>query len=1021
MVDIAAICVSVANCLVQPIAEQFNYLKNPKKKYLKLRSKLEELSARQDDVKTELHRARQQEGQEPKEEVQLWLKNVQKVTNDVHKIENAVNVENRCLGGLFANYSSRMKVGKRIENMIKEVIELQEKGQFAGLPLAKLMPERGMTLPSTTLKGKTTAETNLETIWACLMHDEIGRIGVYGMGGVGKTTIMTHINNRLLKETDRFDTVIWVTVSQSLSVERLQNDIAEAVKLVLSNKEGEMRRAAELLEMLSRKKRFVLILDDMWDTFPLEKVGIPEPTILNGCKIVITTRSLEVCRRMGCQKEIKVKTLSEEEAWNLFMEKVESQMVLTPKVEAIAKLVAKECHCLPLSIITIGRGMCGVEDICEWRKALDDLRKSPKDDNGMESEIINQLKFSYSRLKDERLQKCFLYCALYPEDYAIPAEKLIEYWIAEGIIGDQRNREAEFDRGHDILNKLIRNCLLERITDYAGAKRVKMHDQVRDMALEITKVKPRFVVKADAGVTASPNKDEWSEDLERVSLMRNNLVQILTDKPPMCPILSTMLLQRNRELQQISHSFFEHMHGLRVLDLSYTAIQSLPVSISDLGNLHALLLRGCDQLIEVPSLAKLNALTALDLSGSCIKEVPQGMEMLVKLKRFDLSFTYQLIMFPAGILPKLYSLREFTMEGSGWNLGTKNMMVGGGGGGACVEELISLTQLEILCVKFSDLPAFNNYVRATKYRQHLSKYRLQIGNFEFHENFDKEVSLSKCDLIGGGDVSLVLPEDTLELMITECHDFSRLSQFSCFRKNVRELKVCYIERCNGIECILSSVKDEEESCSSLQNLEKLSLWGLDKLRVLCEGVTPCGTLSRLRFLQITSCKNLKNLFTYGLLQHLQSLEYVDVSYCRQMEEIIAQEQGEEEMGRENYKTITLLKLQKLELNGLPKLKSIYRGGMVCNSLCTINVLKCEELRRLPFPLCVENGQLSPPPALKEIIGSRKWWNSLQWDNFGAITLLESFFTEDKEGEEEGFHFILKEEKEAADFEGGEGQ
>ncbi|KAL9460089.1 hypothetical protein AB3S75_003312 [Citrus x aurantiifolia] len=99
--------------------------------------------------------------------------------------------------------------------------------------------------------------------------------------------IMKEINNRLQKETNKFNDVIWVTVSQPLDLFKLQTEIATALKQSLSENEDKVRRTGRLLGMLKAKEKFVLILDDMWEAFPLEEVGIPEPSEENGCKLVI--------------------------------------------------------------------------------------------------------------------------------------------------------------------------------------------------------------------------------------------------------------------------------------------------------------------------------------------------------------------------------------------------------------------------------------------------------------------------------------------------------------------------------------------------------------------------------------------------------------------------------------------------------------------------------------------------------------------------------------------------------------
>ncbi|KAF5951873.1 hypothetical protein HYC85_009817 [Camellia sinensis] len=84
----------------------------------------------------------------------------------------------------------------------------------------------------------------------------------------------------------------------------------------------------------------------------------------------------------------------------------------------------------------------------------------------------------------------------------------------------------------------------------------------------------------------------------------------------------------------------------------------------------------------------------------------------------------------------------------------------------------------------------------------------------------------------------------------------------------------------------------------------------------------------------------------------------------------------------------------LHLEELPRLKSIYKGIMVCESLQEIRVYKCPMLRRFPISLHMsEDGeQASAPPALRIISGEEEWWESLEWDNPLTKTTLQPFFS-----------------------------
>ncbi|XP_058105905.1 probable disease resistance protein At5g63020 [Magnolia sinica] len=602
---------------------QYDYGRNLKENLEVLKTQMRELRTRESDVKNELNTAEVMHGKKPKGEVTLWLENVEKITSQMTTIEEDYTQVGRHF------LCSPVTLGKLVVKKIEEVAKLREKGRFSEGLFAHLLPEMG-NMPTTKLVGKTTAERNLEKLWESLMDDEVRIIGVYGMGGVGKTTIMTHIHNRILQSSRIFGITIWVTVSQDANIERLQKGIAIAIGLEFSHEDDEIRRSVKLFQALKRREKFVIILDDMWKKISLEKVGIPEG---NACKIVLTTRSKNVCRSMNCQKIIQVEVLSREEAWELFKGKLGADMVLSPEVEQIAKLVTEECDGLPLGIITVASSMRKKDDVREWRNALDELKCSMTEIEGMNDEVFPILKFSYDRLKSESVRSCFLYCALFPEDYRIGDEDLIRYWMAEGLIDDTGDWEKKVDKGHTILNGLIDVCMLVRCKD----DEVVMHDLIRDLAIGITRKSPRFVVNAGIQIRGSIGIEEFPEDADRISFMSNK-IEMLSGKPN-CPKLSTLLLRKNPLSRNISPEFFNRMNSLRVLDLSDTQIQYLPASVSNLENLHALLLNNCRRLREVPSLAKLKRLRILNLSDTDIKELPDGMECLVNLKELYVAST----------------------------------------------------------------------------------------------------------------------------------------------------------------------------------------------------------------------------------------------------------------------------------------------------------------------------------------------------------------------------------------------
>ncbi|XVF78142.1 hypothetical protein PTKIN_Ptkin14bG0105500 [Pterospermum kingtungense] len=953
--------------LFTKIVEWWDTPKSLDEKMKGLKRKLEELNAVKVDMESsmssELHPRKKL-----KKEVDLWFTNVERINHEIQDLEKKIGESYFFLRGVYYKGNVLKK--------IQEVENLYQRGKSHDSLVVDNSGWIGQFLPTTNLIGGA-VEIYKKDIWACMMDDGIGNIGLWGMGGVGKTTILRNIHNDLL-EANRFDKVIWVTISKGFSIAKLQDDIASALMGVLPKKGNKVRRAGMLLGMLEKAKKHVLILDDVWDKISLEEVGIPEPTSGNGCKLVLTTRKERVCKSMGC-KVIKVNPLSDDDALALFLKKVGPEVSQSPTLVSKSRLVVKECAGLPLTVVVVAGTLKGEDDPRIWDNALNELKWRTREVEGMEAEVIECLKFSFDHLKDEKVKNCFLYCALYPEDFEISKDELIESWIDEGFINEMYTRQQMKDKGHAILKKLIDNSLLEN----AKYGRVKMHDAVREMALSIitSMNPPRYIIKEKLCMQLEglPKEEEWAAEIEKVSLMRNSISEIPTYlSPPKCQLLTTLLLQHS-PISRIPDSFFSNMPNLSVLDLSYTLMECLPNSISELKNLTALLLQSCIFLKHVPSLSKLQRLKKLNLSYSRIEEVPEGMEMLVNLRYLDL-YVETLKEVPTGVLPKLSCLQHLRL------ISIKAV------------EIVSLEKLECIFGRFKDIDELKTFAQCKK---SLNIYHLQVHSYDsFYIQEDKGIEIRESEICGD---EILLPIDVQQLNITKCHSLRSLSDISCLKDAV-DLRNCRIEFRQGIESVLSM----SFSFSSIlfQSLERLYLEYLPRLSevIKVEGfgssgspilAPPAATFSHLKRIHMSKCSTMKKLFPHWFLSNLQNLEEIFVADCEQLVEILAVD-DDEEKGTDKIK-ISLPKLRWFCLRSLPELKSICSksGVMVCDSLEEIFVQNCSQLKRIPpfLPLHGDGQPYTYAPPSFMIKSSREWWESLEWDHPNFKNVLQPLWQE----------------------------
>ncbi|KAK9232158.1 hypothetical protein WN943_022401 [Citrus x changshan-huyou] len=841
---------TISHCL-DCIVSQAGYICHLKDNLAALRTEFQKLIEARNDVHIRVLVAEQRQMRRL-QQVQGWLSRVQDVEKEVPRLlAEIIGKEEEILGGFCSgNCIERHKYGKRVVESLKNVQSLRKEGDFKDV--AQTVPENPVDerpLPPAVVGSQST----LDRVWRCLTEEPVGIVGLYGMGGVGKTTLLRQINNSFLHTSNNFDFVIWEVVSRDLQLEKIQESIAKKIGLCNESWDGKSfhEKAQEIFKIM-RNTKFVLLLDDIWELVDLAQVGLPVPSRTSASKVVFTTREFELCGQMDAHKSFKVECLGYEDAWRLFEEKVGRDVLDShPDIPELAETVARECGGLPLALITVGRAMASNKAPREWEHAIEVLRSSASKFSGMEKRVLSRLKFSYDFLPSNETRFCLLYCSLFPEDYSISIEDLIDCWICEGFL-DEYNGIGARNQGSSLIRSLLHACLLEEEDD----NRVKMHDVVRDMALWIAstteKQEERYLVLAGVGLTETPRSELWQE-VTRMSLMQNKIWRL--PESPASPHLLTLFLSSNY-ISMANEEFFQSMASLRVLKLSHTLLpRHFLVGISNLFSLQN-----------------------LDLSETGIEGLPLELRYLVNLKCLNLESTYRISKIPGQLISNLKMLEALRMFKCGSSK-QKSSSILFGGSLVLVEELLGLKHLNVLTITLHSFAALQRLLTSpslqsivsntpslslTNCRSLSSLSVLTLASLRHLEALDmmdcKDLEEMEIDY-AGGEVK----------RIRETHGFFSLHKVSIWGSKLRHvtwlilapnLKHIAVTSCRYLEEIISLDKLGEIPSEEMQNLIPfarlgfLYLGGLENLRSIYPRALP---FPHLKELHVTLCPKLMKL------------------------------------------------------------------------------------------------------------------------------------------------------------------
>uniref|UniRef100_A0ACD5TA30 Uncharacterized protein n=1 Tax=Avena sativa TaxID=4498 RepID=A0ACD5TA30_AVESA len=496
-------------------------------------------------------------------------------------------------------------------------------------------------------------------------HASLSVLPIVGMGGLGKTTLAQLVYNDT-RIRNHFQLRVWLCVSQNFDQMKLTRETIESVasefESVVSGVSSVTTNMNLLQEDLSNKlkgKKFLLVLDDVWNEDP-EKWDTYRRSLVTGGKgsrIVVTTRNKNVGKLMGGMDPYYLNQLSDSDCWYLFRSYafVGGNSSARPNLEIIGMEIVKKLKGLPLAAKAIGSLLCSQDTEDDWKNVLrSEIWELPSDKNN----VLPALRLSYNHLP-AILKRCFAFCSVFHKDYVFEKDSLVQIWMALGFIQPEQRRRIE-EIGSSYFDELLSRSFFKH---HKGG--YVMHDAMHDLAQSVS-------IHECLRLNDLPNSSSSASSVRHLSFSCDNRRQTSFEAFLEFKRTRTLLLLSGYKsmTRSIPSDLFLKLRYLHVLDLNRRDITELPDSIG-----------------------RLKMLRYLNLSGTGIRRLPSTIartELITGIARI-------------GNLTSLQQLEEFVVRtGKGYRISELKAMKGIRGH-VCIRNIESVASADDACEAYLTL------------------------------------------------------------------------------------------------------------------------------------------------------------------------------------------------------------------------------------------------------------------------------------------------------------------------------